>query len=256
MNISLCTITFRHHLISLEQIADWASRNGFQGIEIWGAHTRHIPYANGYDARWLAGFGLHVPMVSDYLPLHQPDDLQSKTAAALDQARRWGTFNIRTFAGPAASADTPEPERATITQALRFACERVADQGRYLLIETHPGTLADTLASTVRLLDEVDHPALAVNFDALHVWEGGMIPAPRGACCVPGSETIISRTSPRDLPCPYLRLTTSMMRPVRATASYRCLRAKWTMAPSSATLPKKRMHPSLWNGSAAMCSTR
>lgn len=173
MNISLCTITFRHHLISLEQIADWASRNGFQGIEIWGAHTRHIPYANGYDARWLAGFGLHVPMVSDYLPLHQPDDLQSKTAAALDQARRWGTFNIRTFAGPAASADTPEPERATITQALRFACERVADQGRYLLIETHPGTLADTLASTVRLLDEVDHPALAVNFDALHVWEGG-----------------------------------------------------------------------------------
>ncbi|KIC47852.1 sugar phosphate isomerase/epimerase family protein [Tateyamaria sp. ANG-S1] len=173
MNISLCTITFRHHLVSLEQIADWASRNGFQGIEIWGAHARHIPFATGHDARWLAGFGLQVPMVSDYLPLHKPEALEDKTVAALNQARRWDTTNIRTFVGPSGSADMAEPDRKNITSALRAACEQVAEHGRSLLVETHPGTLADTLASTVRLLDEVDHPALGINFDALHVWEGG-----------------------------------------------------------------------------------
>ncbi len=173
MKISLCTITFRHHLLSLEQIADWASRNGFQGIEIWGAHAQNIPFASGYDGRWLAAFGLQVPMISDYLPLEQPDALTPKTTAVLHQARRWGSNNIRTFAGKVGSAAISVEDRAQITGALRQACAQIADQGCYLLIETHPGTLADTLASTIQLVEEVDHPALAINFDALHVWEGG-----------------------------------------------------------------------------------
>lgn len=173
MKISLCTITFRHHLLSLEQIADWASRNGFQGIEIWGAHAQNIPFASGHDGRWLAAFGLRVPMISDYLPLEQPDALAPKTTAVLHQARRWGSDNIRTFAGKTGSAAISADDRAKITTALRTACAQIADQGCYLLIETHPHTLADTLASTVQLVEEVDHPALAINFDALHVWEGG-----------------------------------------------------------------------------------
>ena len=39
MKVSLCTITFRHHLLSIEDIANWARCNGFQGIELWGAHA-------------------------------------------------------------------------------------------------------------------------------------------------------------------------------------------------------------------------
>ncbi|MEL6520725.1 MAG: sugar phosphate isomerase/epimerase family protein [Pseudomonadota bacterium] len=173
MNISLCTISFRHHLLSLEQIAHWASRNGFQGIEIWGAHARHIPFASGYDARWLAEFGLHVPMISDYLPLDRPDTLDRKTVAALDQANRWGADNIRTFAGKTASGKSSPEARAEITKALRRACRQIGEQGKWLLVETHPGTLADSLESTVQLIEQVDHPALAINFDALHIWEGG-----------------------------------------------------------------------------------
>lgn len=177
MKISLCTITFRHHLLSLEQIADWASRNGFQGIEIWGVHARNTPFASGHDGRWLAAFGLHVPMISDYLPLEQHDALTHRTTDVLHQARRWGSDNIRTFAGNGSSATMPPDERAHITSALRRVCAQVADQGCYLLIETHPGTLADTLSSTIQLVEQVDHPALAINFDALHVWEGGDDPA-------------------------------------------------------------------------------
>ncbi|MEP3346784.1 MAG: sugar phosphate isomerase/epimerase [Litoreibacter sp.] len=173
MNISLCTITFRHHLLSLEQIADWASRNGFQGIEIWGAHAQNIPFASGHDGRWLAAFGLRVPMISDYLPLENPAALSPKTTAVLHQARRWGSDNIRTFAGKTSSAVISVDDRAQITDALRMACSQIADQGCNLLIETHPATLADTLASTVQLIEEVNHPALSINFDALHVWEGG-----------------------------------------------------------------------------------
>ena len=42
MNLSVCTITFRHQLISIAEIAKWSVANGFQGIELWGAHATNL----------------------------------------------------------------------------------------------------------------------------------------------------------------------------------------------------------------------
>lgn len=173
MKISLCTITFRHHLVGLDHIAQWACANGFQGIEIWGAHARNLPDESSYDAQWLSRYGLTVPMISDYLPLDQPDALVQKTKDVLYHAKIWGAKNIRTFAGKSGSAATDADQRRQITAALRQACEQISDQGHSLLIETHPGTLADSLDSTCQLIEDVNHPGLGINFDALHVWEGG-----------------------------------------------------------------------------------
>ncbi len=39
------------------------------------------------------------------------------------------------------------------------------------MVETHPNTLADTLDSTLSLLNEVDHENLKINFNVIHVWE-------------------------------------------------------------------------------------
>ena len=55
MKVSLCTITFRHHLLSIEDIANWARCNGFQGIELWGAHARNLAARPELDGSWLAG---------------------------------------------------------------------------------------------------------------------------------------------------------------------------------------------------------
>lgn len=173
MDISLCTISFRHHLIGLQQIAEWARQTGFQGIEIWGAHARTLPPGGEQDAEWLARYGLRVPMISDYLPLDRPDRMAEKTDDVLRHAARWQTRKIRSFAGQTGSAATTRDQRDRITTALREACMRVEAQGCRLLIETHPGTLADTLASTCQMIEQVNHPALGINFDALHIWEGG-----------------------------------------------------------------------------------
>ncbi|WP_107851494.1 sugar phosphate isomerase/epimerase family protein [Oceanimonas marisflavi] len=174
MKIALCTISFRHQLVSLAELAIWAQANQFQGIELWGAHARNLAGQPHYDSDWLAGFGLEVPMLSDYLPTEGPRrEMRQQTLSLCALARHWGAKRIRTFAGRCGSHDTTAPQRAAIAACLREQSMMAADHGLELLVETHPGTLADCGASTLRLLDEVNHPAFKLNFDTLHVWEGG-----------------------------------------------------------------------------------
>ncbi|WP_027260065.1 sugar phosphate isomerase/epimerase family protein [Leisingera aquimarina] len=173
MKISLCTISFRHRLIGLKDIAFWARDNGFQGIELWAIHARNQSPLAIHNAQWMAAQGLSVPMISDYLPLHDPDLLRSCTLALCAQARVWGAPKMRTFAGQQASAAATPDERRQTIRALREVCTIAAGHGLRLLVETHPGSLADTLPSTCDLIDAVNHDALMINFDALHVWEGG-----------------------------------------------------------------------------------
>lgn len=174
MNLAVCTISFRHHLISIEEVARFAQAHGFQGIELWGIHAKNLAAQPEYGAEWLRGYGLTVPMVSDYLPLEAPsEELWGKLELLTTLACRWGAHKLRTFAGRTGSAAAGHDDRAHVATRLRGACQRVAERGLSLLVETHPGTLADTVESTLRLLAEVDHPALRLNFDVLHVWEGG-----------------------------------------------------------------------------------
>ncbi|KJV10551.1 3-dehydroshikimate dehydratase [Elstera litoralis] len=174
MKLSLCTISFRHHLISLEELAVWAAETGFDGIELWGAHARNLAHDPRRNGAWLADFGLSVPMVSDYLPLDgEVATLLAKTRDLCRLAQVWQAKKIRSFAGTTASAATAPAHVALLVERLRLVCAVAAEHGLSLLIETHPNTLADTLAGTQSLIAAVDHPALKINFDVLHVWEGG-----------------------------------------------------------------------------------
>ena len=172
MRIALCTISFRHHLVSIGELARFARGHGFDGIELWGVHARNL--GPGDHAEWLAAYGLRVPMLSDYLPLDASlETLAERTDELARVAGSWGAPRLRTFAGTRPSATAAPEERAHVAQRLRMAAERLADQGLRLVVETHPGTLADTTDSLLDLLAAVDHPNLKVNFDTLHVWEGG-----------------------------------------------------------------------------------
>ncbi len=174
MRVSLCTITFRHHLISLDEIAAWAEANDFQGIELWGAHARNLAPRADRNAEWLDGYGLSVPMISDYLPLDgDTEALRHKTVELCRLARRWRTRKIRTFAGSRGSQGVGADERRQVVARLKEISDITASYGIYLLAETHPKTLADTAASTLQLIEEVAHSHFAINFDTLHVWEGG-----------------------------------------------------------------------------------
>ena len=174
MNISLCTISFRHHLLSLSDIAEFADRSGFDSIELWAPHARGLADQLDKNAEWLGDYGLTVPMISDYLTLDgDVQTLKERAEALCMLARRWKAKKIRTFAGNRASAETSPEERETMVKRLREIAVVAESHGIRLLLETHPHTLTDNGASTIRLLEEVAHAAIGINFDVLHVWEAG-----------------------------------------------------------------------------------
>lgn len=172
MILSVCTISFRHQLISIDQLAQWAKNNHFKGIELWGAHAKNLACQPRYNQAWLSEYGLKTTMLSDYLPLNATEnELRKQVESLCHLAKHWGTKKIRTFAGTTASADTSNDTFTELTLALRKACQWLAQHGLTLIIETHPNTFADTVASTQKIIEHVDCNNLKINFDVLHVWE-------------------------------------------------------------------------------------
>jgi 3-dehydroshikimate dehydratase len=180
MKFSVCSISFRHQLISYEELIHFAREQKYDGIELWGAHACHMFATVKQAVSSQEGPArLPVTMISDYLAIGS-DDAMPATIKRCDQlldAAEWlGAARLRTFAGSLESARATDSERDGHKRRLRRLCERCAARGVDLLVETHPDTLADTVESTLQLIAEVDHPALRINLDFLHVWEGGSDP--------------------------------------------------------------------------------
>ncbi|GAA3924175.1 sugar phosphate isomerase/epimerase [Litoribacillus peritrichatus] len=174
MKLSICTISFRHQLVSIDQLVNWARSNHFQGIELWGVHAKNLAEQPSYNKEWLASYGLHTSMISDYLPLQGSEqEAFNKVQQLCMLAKHWGAKKLRTFAGGQGSDEVTREERADMTARLRNICHWVEQHGITLIIEIHPKTLADNIESTLQLIDEVSHPSLKINFDVLHVWESG-----------------------------------------------------------------------------------
>ena len=177
MNVHICTISFRHSLQSIGDIAEWAVKHDFQGVELWGVHAAQLHGEKNDGKEALDKLGLCVPMVSGYIPLDQEWISAQQVCMQLSHsADRWESKKVRTFAGTKSSQMTEKNERRHVTEQLRKVCRFFEQNGQKVLIETHPGTLADSLPSTLQLLEEVNHPNLWVNFDVLHVWESGADP--------------------------------------------------------------------------------
>ncbi|WP_010173297.1 sugar phosphate isomerase/epimerase family protein [Bacillus coahuilensis] len=178
MNVSLCTISFRHQLISIEDLVSFAIENHLNGIELWGAHAKNLYHdGKGIPIALLHQHNLSITMLSDYLSLEASYEHLLKEAKKLVTiAHACETVKIRTFAGNKSSQMTTSEERNEIVQKLKGLCELMDENGFFLLIEIHPNTLADSIPSTIKLIEEVNHPALKINFDVLHVWESGAEP--------------------------------------------------------------------------------
>ncbi|KAA6479640.1 sugar phosphate isomerase/epimerase family protein [Bacillus cereus] len=183
MKYSLCTISFRHQLISFTDIVQFAYENGFEGIELWGTHAQNLYMqereTTERELNFLKDKNLEITMISDYLDISLSADFE-KTIEKSEQlvvlANWFNTNKIRTFAGQKGSEDFSEQERKEYVKRIHKICDVFAQHNMYVLLETHPNTLTDTLPATIELLEEVNHPNLKINLDFLHIWESGADP--------------------------------------------------------------------------------
>ncbi|MDM5154531.1 sugar phosphate isomerase/epimerase family protein [Bacillus sp. DX1.1] len=183
MKYSLCTISFRHQLISFTDIVQFAYKNGFEGIELWGIHAQNL-YTQEREVTekqidFLRDHNMKITMISDYLDISLSADFEKtiEKAEQIAALANWcDTNKIRTFAGQKPSVSFTKEERQEYVRRIRILCDLFAQHNMYVLLETHPNTLTDCLESTLTLLEEVNHSFLKINLDFLHMWESGTDP--------------------------------------------------------------------------------
>jgi 3-dehydroshikimate dehydratase len=171
MNIHACSVAFRHSSPTASELSGYIRQHGFDGIEIWAPHAREM--ADDWAA---LPERPDVAMLSGYLPLGTIDFYPSAARELVDLTSRWQAPKLRLFAGQMGWDQASVADRAAIIRDLRLVADMAQDQGLQIAIETHPGTLADSLTATCDLMQMLNHRAIGLNFDVLHVWEGGTDP--------------------------------------------------------------------------------
>jgi 3-dehydroshikimate dehydratase len=184
MKYYLCSISFRHELVSLNDLIHYAHNTGFDGIELWGIHAKALLRDRGREIPLLMDTmefqGLGISMISEYMDLCANDDqdvhLLNKWEFILSMAKAFRTNKIRIFAGnqPSEAASLRNWEKCV--ERLRLLARIASEHGMYIVIETHPNTFADTLESTIRLLQDTQHTHVKINLDFIHMWESGCEP--------------------------------------------------------------------------------
>ncbi|MET9922729.1 sugar phosphate isomerase/epimerase family protein [Streptomyces sp. NPDC059605] len=151
--LGLCSVTFRQ--LPADEVARRAAEAGLDLVE-WGADV-HAPWTEPDTVRAVRDaserYGLTCCSYGSYhraTPGETDDFPAIVRAAALLGAPR-----IRVWAGGTGSDAATPQERRDTTACLREAARIAADHGLELGLEFHSNTLTDTVASTVRLLDEV-----------------------------------------------------------------------------------------------------
>lgn len=184
MNYNLCSISFRHEMVSFRDLIHFAYDKGFAGIELWGVHAEAISSRNRQETvravAELQDKGLNISMISHYVNLMAPGPQLAEVLGRWRQlialSKLFRAEKIRIFAGNQPSASASAAERQLCAERLRLLAEIAYESGVYTVVEFHPNTYFDTLHSVHHLLQETDHPGLKVNVDFLHVWESNCDP--------------------------------------------------------------------------------
>jgi 3-dehydroshikimate dehydratase len=144
-----------------DAVLDLAARAGLACVE-WGGDI-HVPAGDPATAARAAAESRdrNVRVASYGSYFRAGPHGAGQFAPVLASALALGATRIRIWAGDTASAQASAEQRRAVVDACRAAAARAADAGVRLAFEYHRGTLTDTAESTVRLIEEVGHPAVS-----------------------------------------------------------------------------------------------
>ncbi|QNA77450.1 TIM barrel protein [Streptomyces sp. So13.3] len=151
--LGLCSVTFRR--LPAAEVARRAANAGLEVIE-WGADV-HAPAGEPGTIRAVREvsdrYGLACCSYGSYFRATRAE--LAAFPAVAQAAVVLGAPRVRVWAGGTGSRSVLPDERYETVLCLREAARIAADHGLELAPEFHGGTLTDTVASTLRLLDEV-----------------------------------------------------------------------------------------------------
>jgi 3-dehydroshikimate dehydratase len=155
----LVSITFRK--LRPRDIVNLVAQAGLDGIE-WGGDV-HVPHGNLAAAReamlMTRDAGLHVAAYGSYYKIAQTVDFTFEDVVAT--AQTLGAPTIRVWAGARSSADADADYRQLVVAESHRIATLAAAAGMTISYEAHGGTLTDTNASALRLMQDVSaEPAI------------------------------------------------------------------------------------------------
>lgn len=156
----LVSVTFRK--LSPAEVIELARSSGLAGIE-WGGDV-HVPHGDEALAASIGEMtrsaGLQVSAYGSYFRAGHSEQEGLPFARVLASARALGAPVIRIWAGTRGSAASDEAHREWVVRECRRVAGQAAEAGIRVALEYHGNTLTDTLDSTRRLLESVNHPNL------------------------------------------------------------------------------------------------
>jgi len=167
----LVSITFRN--LSPAEITALVAQAGLQGIE-WGGDV-HVPHGDiaraGEVHRLTEDAGLTVAAYGSYYRVGHSEEEGLPFERVLETATALGAPTIRVWAGKRGSADADAAYRQAIIADAQRISDLAAAAGVAVSYEYHGGTLTDTPASALDLLEQGSHPNLKTLWQPLH-WQG------------------------------------------------------------------------------------
>src|SRR5665647_2180913 len=152
----LCSVTYRQ--MAPRDVVACAADAGLAAVE-WGG-DRHVPPGDVGTAREVRALtveaGLSTSSYGSYFRAGVTDF--GEWPAVVRTAVALGAPRVRVWAGVVGSAGAGGEQRDAVVRALREAGRIAADHGIVVATEFHAGTLADSAAATIGLLDEVARP--------------------------------------------------------------------------------------------------
>ncbi len=168
-------MAFRNHTLS--EVLKLVSNLGYTNLEVWERHLFETPSSDWPRiVELLAEGGVSAPVVSPFLSFTRGSarlqQTQQAAAKAIEIAGLLGSTRFRVFTdvgkdGVSSEAATPDHWRVTISEITRL-CRQ--NPQLLFVVETHPWTLADTVASTERLLNEVAEPNFKIIFQPIQTF--------------------------------------------------------------------------------------
>ena len=136
-------------------------RAGFADLEIWQYHISGLSRSGLEDvAERIRDLDMRASAAGAYPRLHlagsEAREEQRLLDCLVDYADLLGCRTFKIFPGRVASADADAGVRRLSLERIRRLADRLGERGIALTLETHGGTLCDTLDATCRLLEELD----------------------------------------------------------------------------------------------------